>query len=169
MIKTRIFQFVGHIHNMQLCIEMISFINHENESILRWFYSFVNPGILAFVLDAWSGCIQAGWGSDLWLSAVVLWNSAPHVSTMLGSNLDLSDLVLDILHPPPLRSARCLAEDIVERWKNKGRRSRQNTANNKTTPPWQLLYWCRALGYSILEIIVLILRSTFATRFVCFF
>ncbi len=98
MIKTRIFQFVGHIHNMQLCIEMISFINHENESILRWFYSFVNPGILAFVLGAWSGCIQAGWGSDLWLSAVVLWNSAPHVSTMLGSNLDLSDLVLDILH-----------------------------------------------------------------------
>ncbi len=76
--------------------------------------------------------------------------------------------VLDILHTP-LRSARCLAEDIVERWKNKGRRSRQNTANNKTTPPWQLLYWCRALGYSILEIIVLILRSTFATRFVCFF
>ncbi len=37
---------------------------------------------------------------------------------MLGSNLDLSDLVLDILHTP-LRSARCLAEDIVERWKNK--------------------------------------------------
>ncbi len=57
----------------------------------------MNPGILAFVLEAWSGCIQAGWGSDLCLSAVVLWNSAPHVSTMLGSNLDLSDLVLDIL------------------------------------------------------------------------
>ncbi len=168
MIKTRIFQIVGHIHNMQLCIEMISFINHENESILRWFSVFVNPGILAFVLEAWSGCIQAGWGSDLWLSAVVLWNSAPHVSTMLRSNLDLSDSVLDMLHTP-LRSARCLAEDIVERWKNKGRRSRQNTANNKTTPPWQLLYWCRALGYSILEIIVLILRSNFATRFVCFF
>ncbi len=49
----------------------------------------MNPGILAFVLETWSGCIQAGWGSDLWLSAVVLWNSAPHVSTMLGSNLDL--------------------------------------------------------------------------------
>ncbi len=43
MIKTRIFQFVGHIHNMQLCIEMISFINHENESILRWFYRFCEP------------------------------------------------------------------------------------------------------------------------------
>ncbi len=43
MIKTRIFKFVGHIHNMQLCIEMISFINHENESILRWFYSFCEP------------------------------------------------------------------------------------------------------------------------------
>ncbi len=43
MIKTRIFQFVGHIHNMQLCIEMISFINHENESTLRWFYSFCEP------------------------------------------------------------------------------------------------------------------------------
>ncbi len=108
MIKTRIFRFVGHIHNMQLCIEMISFINHENESILRWFYSFVNPGILAFVLGAWSGCIQAGWGSDLCLPAVVLWNSAPHVSTMLRSNLVLSDLVLDMLHTP-LRSARCLA------------------------------------------------------------
>ncbi len=37
-------------------------------------------------------------GSDLWLPAVVLWNSAPHVSTMLRSNLDLSDSVLDILH-----------------------------------------------------------------------
>ncbi len=57
----------------------------------------MNPGILAVVLEAWSGCIPAGWGSDLWLSAVVLWNSAPHVSTMLRSNLDLSDLVLDIL------------------------------------------------------------------------
>ncbi len=43
MIKTRIFQFVGHIHNMQLCIEIISFINHENESILRWFYRFCEP------------------------------------------------------------------------------------------------------------------------------
>ncbi len=37
-------------------------------------------------------------GSDLWLPAVVLWNSASHVSTMLRSNLDLSDSVLDILH-----------------------------------------------------------------------
>ncbi len=61
----------------------------------------MNPGILAFVLETWSGCIQAGWESDLWLSAVVLWNSAPHVSTMLGSNLDLSDLVLDILQYKP--------------------------------------------------------------------
>ncbi len=52
MIKTRIFQFVDHIHNMQLCIEMISFINHENESILRWFYSFVNPGIFFVLLQA---------------------------------------------------------------------------------------------------------------------
>ncbi len=163
MIKTRIFKFVGHIHNMQLCIEMISFINHENESILRWF-----SGLFSRILCPVAGCIQTGWGSDLCLPAVVLWNSAPHVSTMLRSNLDLSDSVLDMLHTP-LRSARCLAEDIVERWKNKGRRSRQNTANNKTTPPWQLLYWCRALGYSILEIIVLILRSNFATRFVCFF
>ncbi len=166
MIKTRIFKFVGHIHNMQLCIEMISFINHENESILRWF-----SGLFGRILCPVAGCIQTDWGSDLCLPAVVLWNSAPHVSTMLRSNLDLSDSVLDMLHTP-LRSARCLAEDIVERWKNKGRRSRQNTANNKTTPPWQLLYWCRALGYSgysILEIIVLILRSNFATRFVCFF
>ncbi len=57
----------------------------------------MNPGILAFVLEAWSGCIQAGWGSDLCLPAVVLWNSAPHVSTMLRSNLDLSDSVLDML------------------------------------------------------------------------
>ncbi len=166
MIKTRIFKFVGHIHNIQLCIKMISFINHENESILRWF-----SGLFSRILCPVAGCIQTGWGSDLCLPAVFLWNSAPHVSTMLRSTLDLSDSVLDMLHTP-LRSARCLAEDIVERWKNKGRRSRQNTANNKTTPPWQLLYWCRALGYSgysILEIIVLILRSNFATRFVCFF
>ncbi len=157
MIKTRIFQIVGHIHNMQLCIEMISFINHENESILRWFSGLCEPRNFSRILCPVAGCIQTGWGSDLCLPAVVLWNSAPHVSTMLRSNLDLSDSVLDILHTP-LRSARCLAEDIVERWKNKGRRSRQNTANNKTTPPGQLLYWCRALGYSILEIIVLILR-----------
>ncbi len=168
MIKTRIFKFVGHIHNMQLCIEMISFINHENESILRWFSGLCEPRNFSRILCPVAGCIQTGWGSDLCLPAVVLWNSAPHVSTMLRSNLDLSDSVLDMLHTP-LRSARCLAEDIVERWKNKGRRSRQNTANNKTTPPWQLLYWCRALGYSILEIIVLTLRSNFATRFVCFF
>ncbi len=43
MIKTRIVKFVGHIHNMQLCIEIISFINNENESLLRWFYSFCDP------------------------------------------------------------------------------------------------------------------------------
>ncbi len=43
-----------------------------------------------------------GWGSDLCLPAVVLWNSAPHVSTMLGSNLDLSDSVLDILQSSQL-------------------------------------------------------------------
>ncbi len=98
MIKTRIFQFVGHIHNMQLCIEIISFINHENESPLRWFYSLCEPRNFSRILCPVAGCIQAGWGSDLCLPAVVLWNSAPHVSTMLGSNLDLSDLVLDILH-----------------------------------------------------------------------
>ncbi len=44
-------------------------------------------------------------GSDLWLPAVVLWNSASHVSTMLRSNLDLSDILSDIrpwysTHPP---------------------------------------------------------------------
>ncbi len=93
MIKTRIFKFVGHIHNMQLCIEMISFINHENESILRWF-----SGLFSRILCPVAGCIQTDWGSDLCLPAVVLWNSAPHVSTMLRSNLDLSDSVLDMLH-----------------------------------------------------------------------
>ncbi len=45
MIKTRIVKFVGHIHNMQLRMEIISFINDENESLLRWFYSFVTQGI----------------------------------------------------------------------------------------------------------------------------
>ncbi len=57
MIKTRIVKCVGHIHNMQLCMEIISFINNENESLLRWFYSFVTRGILAgsFVLLVWSG------------------------------------------------------------------------------------------------------------------
>ncbi len=49
-----------------------------------------------------AGCIQE-LGSDLWLPAVVLWNSAPHVSTMLRSNLDLSDSVLDILQWGPSR------------------------------------------------------------------
>ncbi len=97
MIKTRIVKFVGHIHNMQLCIEMISFINNENESLLRWFYSLCEPRNFSLILCPVAGCIQTGWGSDLCLPAVVLWNSAPHVSTMLGSNLDLSDSVLDIL------------------------------------------------------------------------
>ncbi len=106
MIKTRIFQFVGHIHNMQLCIEMISFINHENESILRWFSGLCEPRNFSRILCPVAGCIQTGWGSDLCLPAVVLWNSAPHVSTMLGSNLDLSDLVLDILHHIWLLSSR---------------------------------------------------------------
>ncbi len=98
MIKTRIVKFVGHIHNMQSCIEMISCINNENESLLRWFYSLCEPRNFSLILCPVAGCIQTGWGSDLWLTAVVLWNSAPHVSTMLGSNLDLSDSVLDILH-----------------------------------------------------------------------
>ncbi len=43
MIKTRIVKFMGHINNMQLCIEIISFINNENESLLRWFYIFCDP------------------------------------------------------------------------------------------------------------------------------
>ncbi len=42
-------------------------------------------------------------GSDLCLPAVVLWNSAPHVSTMLRSNLDLSDSVLDMLQEDCLK------------------------------------------------------------------
>ncbi len=88
---------MGHIHNMQLCIEMISFINNENESLLRWFYILCEPRNFSLILCPVAGCIQTGWGSDLCLPAVVLWNSAPHVSTMLGSNLDLSDSVLDIL------------------------------------------------------------------------
>ncbi len=60
MIKTRIVKFVGHIHTMQLCIEIISFINinNENESLL----SFVTRGILAgsFGFNV-AGCIQTGW------------------------------------------------------------------------------------------------------------
>ncbi len=51
MIKTRIVKFVGHIHNMQLCIEIISFINNEKDD----FTIFVNQGISAFVLKVWSG------------------------------------------------------------------------------------------------------------------
>ncbi len=50
MIKTRIVKFVGHIHNMQLCIEIISFINNEKDD----FTVFVNQGISAFVLEVWS-------------------------------------------------------------------------------------------------------------------
>ncbi len=43
MIETRIVKFVGHKHNMQLCIEIISFINNENESLLIWFCSLCDP------------------------------------------------------------------------------------------------------------------------------
>ncbi len=62
MIKTRIFQFVGHIHNMQLCIEMISFINHENESILRWFYSFCEPRNFSLCPRSLVGVYSGGLG-----------------------------------------------------------------------------------------------------------
>ncbi len=75
MIKTRIFQFVGHIHNMQLCIEMISFINHENESTLRWFYSFCEPRNFSLcprrLVGVYSGGIQISairWGEIWWKS-----------------------------------------------------------------------------------------------------
>ncbi len=51
MIQTRIVKFVGHIHNMQLCIEIISFINNEKD----YFTVFVNQGISAFVREVWSG------------------------------------------------------------------------------------------------------------------
>ncbi len=91
------FVWFGPWYSTQLCIEMISFINNENESLLRWFYSLCEPRNFSLILCPVAGCIQTGWGSDLCLPAVVLWNSAPHVSTMLGSNLDLSDSVLDIL------------------------------------------------------------------------
>ncbi len=62
MIKTRIFQIVGHIHNMQLCIEMISFINHENESILRWFYSFCEPRNFSLCPRSLVGVYSGGLG-----------------------------------------------------------------------------------------------------------
>ncbi len=62
MIKTRIFQFVGHIHNMQLCIEIISFINHENESILRWFYSFCEPRNFSLCPRSLVGVYSGGLG-----------------------------------------------------------------------------------------------------------
>ncbi len=62
MIKTRIFKFVGHIHNMQLCIEMISFINHENESILRWFYSFCEPRNFSLCPRSLVGVYSGGLG-----------------------------------------------------------------------------------------------------------
>ncbi len=62
MIRTRIVKFVGHIHNMQLCIEMISFINNENESLLRWFYSLCEPRNFSRILCPVAGCIQTGWG-----------------------------------------------------------------------------------------------------------
>ncbi len=52
-------------------------------------------------------------GSDLWLPAVVLWNSAPHVSTMLRSNLDLSDSVLDILHQVLYLKCRCATSAVI--------------------------------------------------------
>ncbi len=62
MIKTRIFQIVGHIHNMQLCIEMISFINHENESILRWFYRFCEPRNFSLCPRSLVGVYSGGLG-----------------------------------------------------------------------------------------------------------
>ncbi len=90
--------------------------------------------------------------------------------------LHFSDSVPDILHTP-LRSARCLAEDIVERWKNKGRRSRQKHSkqqDNTSMTVTVLVQGIRLFGYrrlysisqsslvnrivfsSILEIVVLI-------------
>ncbi len=61
MIKTRIVKFVGHIHNMQLCIEMISFINNENERLLRWFYSFVTQGISAGSSSCFNHALIESW------------------------------------------------------------------------------------------------------------
>ncbi len=108
MIKTRIFQFVGHIHNMQLCIEMISFINHENESILRWFYRFCEPrnfslcprnlvGVYSGGLGVWFMtfcCCLVEFGSSCfnhaWIESWFVW-FGPWYSTH------------------PLRSARCFS------------------------------------------------------------
>ncbi len=109
MIKTRIVKFVGHIHNMQLCIEMISFINNENESLLRWFYSLCEPRNFSRILCPVAGCIQTGWGSDLWLTAVVLWNSAPHVSTMWRiTNVILCLIWIHVLTKRCRARQRCL-------------------------------------------------------------
>ncbi len=146
---------------------MISFINHENESILRWFYRFCEPrnfslcprnlvGVYSGGLGVWFMTLLLSCGIRLLMFQPCLIESwfvwfGPWYST----------------HPPSF--GEVFSRRHRRALEKQGRRSRQNTANNKTTPPWQLLYWCRALGYSILEIIVLILRSNFATRFVCFF
>ncbi len=135
------------------------FLHWNYHWVFLWFCRLYSDGLALGVWFMTSCCCLVEFGFSCF-------NHASIESWFANYSIWYSTL---IFYTPPLRSAMCLAEDIVERWKNKGRRSRQNTANNKTTPPWQLLYWCRALGYSILEIIVLILRSTFATRFVCFF
>ncbi len=109
MIKTRIFKFVGHIHNMQLCIEMISFINHENESILRWFYSFCEPRNFSRCPRSLVGVYSGGLG--VWFMTFCCCLVEFGFSCFNHASIEswfANYSVLDILHPP-LRSARCFS------------------------------------------------------------
>ncbi len=126
------------------------------------------PRNLAFVLETWSGCIQAGWGSDLWLSAVVLWNSASHVSTMLRSNLDLPIIRSLIFYTPPLRSARCFSRRHRRALEKQGQKKQTKHSKQQDNTSMTVTVLVPGIRLFNLEIIVLVLRSTFATRFVCF-
>ncbi len=114
MIKTRIFQFVGHIHNMQLCIEMISFINHENESILRWFYRFCEPRNFSLCPRNLVGVYSGGLG--VWFMTFCCCLVEFGFSCFNHASIEswfANYSVLDILHVSPSASNLCVCLTLL--------------------------------------------------------
>ncbi len=104
-------------------------------------------------------------GSDLWLPAVVLWNSALMFQPCFDRILIC---LIDILHTP-LRSARCFSRRHRRALEKQGQK--KQTKHSKQQDNTSMTVTVLVPGIRLFNFgnYCLILRSTFATRFVCFF
>ncbi len=172
MIKTRIFQIVGHIHNMQLCIEMISFINHENESILRWFYRFCEPRNFSLCPRNLVGVYSGGLG--VWFMTFCCCLVEFGFSCFNHASIEswfANYSVLDILHTP-LRSARCFSRRHRRALEKQGQKKQTKHSKQQDNTSMTVTVLVPGIGlFGLFNFGNYCSNSSinFAIRFVCFF